>query len=156
RHDARRLHWDLRLERGGVLVSWAVPKGPPLDEKENRLAVRTEDHPREYARFAGEIPAGEYGGGTVETWDTGPIAIEKREQGTGVRRGRSPPESMAGAQWRSGTRARSRSRSGRRARNWSPFSTPNPGAGWAGCRAGTHSSIPALSTTTGRRTGCCT
>ena len=64
-HHARRLHWDLRLERDGVLVSWAVPRGLPKDPARNHLAVHTEDHPLEYATFSGEIPAGEYGGGRM-------------------------------------------------------------------------------------------
>src|SRR5262249_61905336 len=64
-HHATSLHWDLRLERDGVLVSWAVPRGVPRDPKRNHLAVHTEDHPLEYADFHGEIPAGEYGGGAV-------------------------------------------------------------------------------------------
>jgi bifunctional non-homologous end joining protein LigD len=76
-HHARRLHWDLRLERDGVLVSWAVPKGIPDDPKTNHLAVHTEDHPLEYAEFAGEIPAGEYGGGRVSIWDRGRYETEK-------------------------------------------------------------------------------
>lgn len=70
-HHARALHWDFRLERDGVLVSWALPKGLPADPKRNHLAVPTEDHPLEYASFAGEIPAGEYGGGRVAIWDRG-------------------------------------------------------------------------------------
>lgn len=70
-HHARRLHWDVRFERDGVLVSWAVPKGLPPRPGTQRLAVHTEDHPLEYASFEGEIPAGEYGGGTVKLWDRG-------------------------------------------------------------------------------------
>ena len=72
-----RVHWDLRLERDGVLKSWAVPKGPPLVPDENRLAVPTEDHPLEYASFAGTIAAGEYGGGQVSIWDAGRYETEK-------------------------------------------------------------------------------
>ncbi|NLE81531.1 MAG: ATP-dependent DNA ligase [Rhodococcus sp.] len=76
-HHARRLHYDLRLERGGVLVSWAVPKNVPTSTGENRLAVHTEDHPLEYAAFSGIIPKGEYGGGTMTIWDSGTYVTEK-------------------------------------------------------------------------------
>ncbi|GAB7048047.1 DNA polymerase ligase N-terminal domain-containing protein [Catenuloplanes indicus] len=76
-HHARRLHWDLRLERDGVLVSWAVPRGLPRDPHRNHLAVHTEDHPLEYATFAGEIPPGEYGGGTMKIFDRGRYEVQK-------------------------------------------------------------------------------
>ncbi len=79
RHDARRLHYDLRLEEAGALASWAVPKGVPLEPGDRALAVHVEDHPLDYASFEGEIPAGEYGAGTVEVWDTGTYELVERK-----------------------------------------------------------------------------
>jgi bifunctional non-homologous end joining protein LigD len=83
RHDARRLHYDLRLERDGALASWAVPKGLPFHAGERHLAVHVEDHPLDYASFEGVIPAGQYGAGTVEIWDRGTYELleEKRDGG---------------------------------------------------------------------------
>jgi bifunctional non-homologous end joining protein LigD len=80
-HSARRLHWDLRLEHEGVAASWAIPNGIPADPEENRKAVHTEDHPLEYLEFEGEIPAGEYGAGTMRIWDRGTYEAEKWEPG---------------------------------------------------------------------------
>src|SRR3954451_16972624 len=76
-HHARRLHWDLRLEHDGVLASWAVPRGIPRDPARNHLAVRTEDPPLEYLDFHGDIPAGEYGAGTMAIWDRGTYETHK-------------------------------------------------------------------------------
>jgi len=87
RHDARRLHYDFRLERDGALASWAVPKGVPLEAGQRALAVHVEDHPLDYATFEGEIPKGQYGAGTVEIWDKGTYELveEKRDGGLTVR-----------------------------------------------------------------------
>ncbi|MGH7911824.1 MAG: DNA polymerase ligase N-terminal domain-containing protein, partial [Candidatus Dormibacteraceae bacterium] len=76
-HHARRLHFDFRLERDGVLVSWALPKGLPTDPRRNHLAVHVEDHPLDYIDFAGQIPGGQYGAGSVGIWDHGTYETEK-------------------------------------------------------------------------------
>lgn len=80
-HHTRRLHWDLRLEHDGVLLSWAVPNGIPQDPAHNRKAIHVEDHPLSYLDFHGEIPAGNYGAGTVEVWDRGTYEAEKMRDG---------------------------------------------------------------------------
>ena len=87
RHDSRRLHYDFRLERGGALASWALPKGVPMEPGSQHLAVHVEDHPLEYATFEGEIPKGQYGAGTVEIWDSGTYELveEKKDGGLTVR-----------------------------------------------------------------------
>jgi bifunctional non-homologous end joining protein LigD len=76
-HHATALHWDLRLERDGVLASWAIPKGIPPIPKQNHLAVHTEDHPLEYLEFHGEIPEGNYGAGSMKVWDEGTYEVHK-------------------------------------------------------------------------------
>src|SRR5579859_2234108 len=80
-HHARALHWDFRLERDGVLVSWAVPKGVPDDPGRDHFARHTEDHPLSYAGFSGVIPRGEYGAGTVSIWDRGRYELVKWKPG---------------------------------------------------------------------------
>ena len=78
-HSARRLHWDLRLEHGDALASWALPKGLPTDPQRNHKAVHVEDHPLDFLQFEGEIPAGSYGAGTISIWDSGTYECEKFE-----------------------------------------------------------------------------
>src|SRR3954468_21703357 len=87
KHAARRLHYDFRLELDGVLLSWAVPKGPSLDPAEKRLAMHVEDHPIDYGGFEGIIPPGQYGSGTVMLWDRG-TWIPDGDPREGYRKGR--------------------------------------------------------------------
>src|SRR5438093_6824665 len=84
RHDARSLHYDFRLEKNGTLLSWAVPKGVPLEPGEQHLAVHVEDHPLTYASFEGEIPKGNYGAGTVEIWDGGTYELVEEKPDGGL------------------------------------------------------------------------
>lgn len=88
KHDATRLHYDLRLQVGDVLASWAVPKGPSLKLGDKRLAVHVEDHPLDYATFEGVIPQGQYGGGTVMLWDRGTWTCDEGEPEKGISRGK--------------------------------------------------------------------
>src|ERR1700761_1130972 len=86
KHWASRLHYDFRLEHDGVMLSWAVPKGPCYDPKEKRMAIHVEDHPVEYATFEGTIPARQYGAGTVIVWDRGtwePVGDPQTAMGAG-------------------------------------------------------------------------
>ena len=98
-HHARALHFDLRLEHDGVLVSWALPKGVPTDPTHNHLAVHTEDHPMEYLEFEGDIPAGEYGAGSMSIWDSGTYSMEKwRDDEVIITLHGRPDGGLAGAQ----------------------------------------------------------
>jgi len=123
KHDATHLHYDVRLEIGGVLKSWAVPKGPSTNPGDKRLAVETEDHPMGYADFEGVIPEDEYGGGTVIVWDKGTLRNLKNDKlGNEV----PLPKCHANGQievWLEGTKLHGgyafvRTRMGGRKKNW--------------------------------------
>ncbi len=119
KHAARRLHWDFRLEHGGVLWSWAVPKGPSMDPRDKRLAVHVEDHPVDYAAFEGTIPAGNYGAGTVEIWDQGHWApLQDADPAVSLRQGELK-FTLQGRRLRGGfVLVRIKGHEGERAENW--------------------------------------
>ncbi|MDQ2589292.1 DNA polymerase ligase N-terminal domain-containing protein, partial [Saccharothrix yanglingensis] len=146
-HHASSLHWDVRLERGGVLVSWAVPKGLPSEPGTIRLAVRTEDHPLEYASFSGVIPKGEYGAGRMVIWDRGRYEVVKwsdREVDVVLRGSRVEGEFVFFRRSGGGKEWMVRRRHGAVRPDWvalpeslspmlatSAAGLPEPGAGWA-------------------------
>ena len=99
RHDARRLHYDFRLERDGALASWAVPKGIPLEPGERHLAVHVEDHPIDYATFEGEIPKGQYGAGTVEIFDSGTYELVEEKRTAASPSASTARSSKASGRW---------------------------------------------------------
>ena len=118
KHAARRLHWDFRLEHDGVLWSWAVPKGPSMDPADKRLAVHVEDHPVDYAGFSGEIPAGNYGAGTVAIWDRGTWAPLGRDPAADLRAGEMK-FALEGGKLRGGfVLLRLKGKPGERGENW--------------------------------------
>ena len=139
-HHARSLHWDVRLERDGVLVSWAVPKGLPTEPDTVRLAVRTEDHPIEYLEFSGDIPAGEYGGGRMTIWDTGTYETEKwnpREVIVRLRGRRAEGRYVfirTTGSCAAPTRRPTATRSPATPVRWRPPQVPSPEARTGGCR----------------------
>lgn len=117
KHAARRLHYDLRLELDGVLKSWAITRGPSFDPTEKRLAVRTEDHPLEYARFEGRIPEGGYGAGSVLVWDQGEwLPIEEPHEG--LERGKLSFELLGERLTGRWALIRMRARNGEKRENW--------------------------------------
>lgn len=127
KHHASHDHYDLRLELGGVLKSWAVPKGPSLDPKDKRLAVETEDHPADYIDFEGVIPAGEYGGGEMIVWDTGtwaPMGDAAADLARGTFKFRLAGEKLTGG-W---MLARLKPRPGESRSNWLLFKENDPSA----------------------------
>ncbi len=118
KHAARRLHYDFRLEMDGVYKSWAVSKGPSLDPSQKRLAVEVEDHPLEYGRFEGVIPAGDYGAGTVIVWDRGTWFSDVTEPAEAYRLGKLTFE-LRGEKLRGiWTLLRMRTGPGQRSQNW--------------------------------------
>lgn len=117
KHAARRLHYDFRLEFNGVLLSWAVTKGPSADPSQKRLAVRTEDHPLAYADFEGTIPKGQYGGGTVMLWDQGSWEA-LQDAAEGIQKGKLH-FNLRGERMRGGwVLIRMRPRAGEKRENW--------------------------------------